>query len=857
MSEISDFSGRDLGRYRLLQRIGAGGMGEVYDAVDETLGRHVAVKILPPDVASDPMRVRRFAQEARTASSLNHPHLVSIFDIGTQTVGGRELQFIAMEKIDGQTLRDTLAAGRMPLARGVELMAQIADALAAAHAAGIVHRDLKPENIMVTTSGYPKVLDFGLARAVTTKPASDATTQTGVILGTAGYMAPEQAEGLAADARSDIFSLGCILYEVATGKRAFRGKSAIDTLHEIVHSDPPSMPNAPPELQRITRKALAKNPNDRYQSARDLAIDLHELARTLHTPRRNTMTIVAATLAVIAIAVTIALLMRRHSAAAPVPNLRRLTVTGDVINATISPDGKYLCFVTSRADGMSLFIRQLASGQDLQIVPPMPATGVFGITFAPDGSAVLYVLKSRRDGGGGLYRISTLGGRPERLLSGLDSPVAFAPDGARFAYVRAEFPRPGQTALMVANSNGSGAHAVAVRNYPEVFTPIFFTGPSWSPDGKLIAAAVRRAAKPAESRLFAFGADGGEEHPISDKSWHAASQTAWLPDQSGLLLVASDDFIDFTHTQMWLVPWPTGAPRAVTNDLFAYRGVSLSADGKSLVTVTFDGTTQGWLVPLGSPWSARNITSGRNDCGAGLAVASDGRIVFSAYTGAGTTLQIAAADGTNVQRLTRDNVDSRVPSAYRGGIAYVCTDRSSSDVCTIGLDGEGKRTVIRGIDPAPIAASPDGSRIAYALNRRLWCVNSDGSHARQLSSDLVVDQTFSPTGDRIAMIAERGGQQFLSVIDAQSGTLLWNAPATVHVNGSCVRWMHDGSALLVNDHGQDKMNVWKVPFTGAPEKLTNFNDLTASWFDLTADGKSIVMGRAQFRRDAVLMTNFR
>jgi len=849
----TDFAGRDLGRYRLLARLGSGAMGDVYEALDTTLDRRVAVKILPPEVASDPQRVRRFAQEARTASALNHPHLISIFDIGQQD----DVQFIAMEKIDGRTLRDVLAAGRMPLARGLELMAQIADALAAAHAAGVVHRDLKPENIMVSESGYPKVLDFGLARSEALV-SSDAPTETGVVLGTAGYMSQEQAEGLPADARSDIFSLGCILYEVVTGRRAFRGKSAIDTLHDIVHSEPAPMTGAPAELQRIVRKALAKNPNDRYQSARDLAIDLRELARQLDKPRRNTGAIVVAAIAVVAIAVTIALLVRRHSAAPVAPRVHRLTVTGDVISAVLSPDGKYLCFVTARAEGQTIWLRQLATGQDLALAPLPPASGVFGETFTPDGSAIDYVLKSRSDTAGSLYRVSVLGGRSERLLGGIESPVSFAPDARRFTYVRGEFPHAGETALMIANADGSGARALATRRYPEMFVPIFFNGPAWSPDGRLIAAVVKRNANPAEAKLIAFPVDGGADSPISDHRWMTIGQAAWLPDGSAIAAIASDDPMDVARQQVWLIPWPRGPARALTNDLLGHRNISISADGKTLVTVAADVTMQVWSVALDAASTpARTLSNGKTDGGGGIALTSDGRIAYAAYTGSGTMLRIASIDGSNAQPLTHEGVDARFPVGFSGGVAYLCSTNSESDLCTIGLDGQGRRVAIRNVDPAPIAISRDGSTVAYQVNRRLWIAKSDGSGAHALSSDLAIDESFSPSGDRIALISERNGRHVVSVLDAQRGTVLWSMPTVIHGNGSCVRWTPDGSALMLNDWSNDRANVWKVPFDGEPSKLTMLGDMTALWFDITPDAKTIVMGRAQLRRDAVFMTEFR
>jgi len=278
-SLAADFPGRTLGRYRIDSLIGAGGMGRVYRAFDPTLGRHVAIKILPPELIHDRERLERFIREARTASALNHPNVVTIYEIGSEG----ESHFIAMELLDGETLRDRISRGKLDLKQTIDIGAQIADGIATAHAAGIVHRDLKPENVIVTSSGFVKVLDFGLAKLRAgvgqmseDEPTAVQLTASAVVLGTAGYMSPEQAQGKATDHRSDIFSLGCILYELVTQHRAFRGESSVETLHKIIHEEPPA-PNTSIELQRIIRKCLVKNPNERYQSAKDLAIDLRNL----------------------------------------------------------------------------------------------------------------------------------------------------------------------------------------------------------------------------------------------------------------------------------------------------------------------------------------------------------------------------------------------------------------------------------------------------------------------------------------------------------------------------------------------------------------------------------------------------
>src|SRR5215813_708513 len=285
-----------LGHYRVVTKLGAGGMGEVYLAVDTKLDRKVALKILAPDVASHRDRMERFVREAKAAAALNHPNIAHVYEIGEDN----GVNFIAMEFVDGVTLREKIYQERTELPKLLSFLQHTAAGLARAHAAGIVHRDLKPDNIMITRDGHAKVLDFGLAKLVARQAfsgslSSEIVTVTlpqqsspGVVVGTVGYMSPEQAQAKPIDQRSDIFSFGCLLYESATGRRPFQGDSTVDTLHKIIHEPAPAItdfnPSAPPELQRIIRKCLAKEPEKRYQTIRDAANDLEELIDEMKGP---------------------------------------------------------------------------------------------------------------------------------------------------------------------------------------------------------------------------------------------------------------------------------------------------------------------------------------------------------------------------------------------------------------------------------------------------------------------------------------------------------------------------------------------------------------------------------------------
>ncbi len=885
MAASLNLAGSDIGRYHLVSLIGAGGMGEVYDAIDSSLGRHVALKILKSDAVSDPKRLARFVQEARTASTLNHPHLVSIYEIGEHA----GVHFIAMEKIDGSTLREIFSSRRLTIKRALELMVQITEALAAAHGAGVVHRDLKPENIMVSRAGYAKVLDFGLAKlqpeTVLPPDPSASTlfkaTDSGTVLGTVGYMSPEQAQGKPADPRSDIFSLGCVLYEAVAGRRAFQGATSIDTLHAIIHNEPAPLreiaPDAPIEIQRIVRKALAKDPEERYQSAKEMAIDLRNAGKEMESvaqtdakpARLRVARLVSIAAVVIIAAIVIAEAVLRRTPAKPSLQIQRITTTGDVINATISPDGKYMAYVRSNEKGQSLWFRQLATNQDLELVSP-PQTvadpvGFWGGTFTPDGNAILYVLKRSSRPEGALYRIATLGGRSEHLLNGIDSPSSFSPDGKRIAYVRADFPGSGESALMIAASDGSNAHPIATRRYPEQFAPIWFAGPSWSPDGRVIAAAVHRAEDPIISKVIGIDPESGRETVIADVGWQHVGRVAWLPNGRGLIAIAGADPYTAGLAQIWFVPFPDGSPRQVTHDLVAYRSASVAADGKTMMSVATDQIRADiWRIPLDRRGEPERLVAGSADGGGGVSYLPDGRIVFPSIEGAISVISTASAGTVHVSQLVKDRYTNSYPAAFANGIAYTSSTSKGTEICVISLAGEERRVIVPN-GAGPIAVTRDGKWLIYGNNGRLWKISLDDGRASLVfspQSDAVKLHpgsalSWSPTGDRIAFFYGNFESTRLGVVAADSGALLWSVPASVPALGGFVRWTHDGSALLTNALGTgDRSNLWRIPLNGQAQKLTNFYGQMALAFDVSPDGKDIALARAELTRDAVLIRGF-
>lgn len=535
--------------------------------------------------------------------------------------------------------------------------------------------------------------------------------------------------------------------------------------------------------------------------------------------------------------------------------VRRVTARGDVVHAAISPDGRFVAFSLL---GGAIYLRQQATGQELEMYRP-EGRGVWGLTFTPDGNSVVFVEKDPQNPIGSVFRIPAIGGRPEHLFDGIDSTPSFSPDGSQVTFLRGEFPSPGESALVVANIDGSSARAIAVRRPPERFTPNSFTGPSWSPDGAWIAAAVKRDADPQTCKLVLINPKSGAEKVLLDRNWPFITRSAWLPDGSGIITVASSVSHDLIGLQLWLVPYPSGTPRQITGELAAYRGVSITSQGNQLVSIAIDNNTQIWSVPLADPRAARKISAGRFDGWRGLTLTPDGRMVFASVEDRVQTLMTSNRDGTERSRLTRDDYSNQYPAAFRDGIAYVSSTPESTDVCVIGFDGAKRRVLEPRVDDSPIGLSRDGTWLVFRRNRRLWKMPMKGGAATQLLTDVSSSPEWSPAGDRIAVLLGDPDSYSarLGVISAADGRLLWESPLSSVRVGSQIRWLPDASGLLINGGPEDSRNLWVYPFAGKPRRLTDFNDQLAFFWDLSPDGKEAVVARATISRDAALITNFR
>jgi Tol biopolymer transport system component len=881
-------TGQTVGRYKVGPLIGRGGMGEVYRADDLELQRPVALKVLPEDLTADADRLARFSHEARTASALNHPHLVSIYEVGDGRVEGRTVRFIAMELVQGANLRQVLAERRTSLTKSLEYLAQAGDALAAAHSAGIVHRDLKPENLMIADGGYAKVLDFGLAKltanSLPVSIATDATqtvagpggTTPGMVLGTVGYMSPEQAQGLPVDHRTDIFSFGCILYETATGTRPFTGASTIDTLHKIIHDQPQPItsiaPASPSELNRIVRKCLAKSPDERYQSMRDIALDLRELRRELESgpvasvapaPRavraRRLGWVIGAAVLLLAGAAAYWFSTRRDAPPRADLTMDRLTRSGAVIDAVISPDGRYLAYVESDAGTQALYYRQMNAGRPLQLVTT--TGGFWGIALSRDGTTIFYALKSPADPQGALFSVPVLGGTPRRILSGIDSAVTFSPDGSRLAYYRVETGGQGASSLVIAGGDGADPRALVTLSSPEFFVPSFFATPAWSPDGLHIATAIRDS-KTRESRVAIVSVADGTRKLLPAR-FAQVMQAAWLPDASALILTARalGTYGSGNGGQIWLQPYPSGELRRITNDLQEYRTASLTADASALLTVAFDANS--WLYLADATGRGARKLGNERSFGGGIGWNADGtRIFYMKVESNDLQLWSVAADGSDPQQVVAGIQSSGVAATPDGQwIVYGSIRDDADGIWRARPDGSSPQLLATIVTPDALTLSPDGRTVYFSSPQdgplSTYKIPIEGGTPTLVARGLW-RASVSPDGRLLAGVyrPDQAAPMGIGLIDAASGRLVRTTPNYAAPSGGPnFAWTPDGQKVIFTT--TERMNLFAETVAGGDrEKLTDYSEQWIVRFALSPDGKRMALSRGTALRDAILLRNF-
>jgi serine/threonine protein kinase/Tol biopolymer transport system component len=890
-------------------------MGEVYLARDSKLNRDLAIKVLPLAFADNRDRLLRFEQEAKAASALNHPNIITIHEIDETD----SITFIATEFIDGETLRERMRSLPMKLGDVLDISIQVASALAAAHNEGIVHRDIKPENIMLRRDGIVKVLDFGLAKLTERLPPKSVDTEAptraaiktepGIVMGTAVYMSPEQARGLQVDTRTDVFSLGVLIYEMAAGCLPFFGSNKNEIMASILSDKEPTplaryAREVPAELERIVEKALRKDPEQRYQGVKDMLLDLRSLRQKLTieaeivraaalersdvatgekapeataneaTANLNaqagtarptssaeylvseikrhkaaTITIVMLLVASVAIVTYKSLSHKESSTPFQAIRIRQLTTIGKVFLASVSPDGKYIAYAVDEGEQQSLWMTQVAATSNVQLVPALAGRYV-GITFTPDGNFVDYVQWERTKNTISLYQVSGLGGAPRKLLDNVHTPISFSSDGKRFAFIRGL--SNVESALVIANADGSGEQKLSARKLPEFYFPQ--GGPAWSLDGKTIVCPAGSFTGGFHVNVVDIRVQDGAEQAVTSRRWFWVGQPKWLKSGKGLVMTAKDRFSG--PEQIWELAYPGGEAKQLTDDLNDYRSLTLNSDSSVIAAVQSVRISSTWVSPSADTTRARQIASGHYDS---LAWALEGKIIYASSESGNLDIWIMDADGSNHKQLTFDSHTDFQPVVSPDGryVVFISDRTGELNVWRMNLDGSNlKQLTSRGTGESP-NFSPDGKWVLFTdyghANMSLWKVPIDGGSPVQITDKLSWTPVVSPDGKLIATYAmDNTGGAKLAVIPFEGGPPL----KTFDIISPIVRWTADGHALMYIVDRNGISNIWKQPLDGGPAtQLTDFKTDRIFWFDWSGDGKQLAFVRGVVSSDVVQISD--
>jgi serine/threonine protein kinase len=863
--------GRQVHHYQVLSLLGKGGMGEVYRARDKRLERDVALKVLPTAYSTDAERLRRFEQEARATSKLNHPNILTVYDVGVIDAA----PYIVTELLEGEELREQLNQGAISQRSVLAYARQIADGLAAAHAKRIVHRDLKPENIFVTIDGRVKILDFGLAKLKglpsggSIETVGQVNTVPGVVIGTANYMSPEQVRGHEAEERSDIFALGVVLYEMLCGGRPFSGESAVEVMNSILTVDPPDVsetnPKISPMLSRIVRRCLEKKPEQRFQSASDLSFALEALTAASSVTREGTpspaspaarrrLHWIAPAVALIAAALLIAWYLNRSDYwwSNPLASARFTSLTdfpGTEGDAAISRDGKFVTFLSDQDGPFDVWVGQIGTGSFNNLtkgqIPDMRNPEVRSLRFSPDGSIISFWVRAPDKTT--VWAVPTMGGNTRPYLDGPE--LDWSPDGTRMVYHTSA---DGDPMFVTEPDEKVGKQIyVADRGVHNHF-------PLWSADGAFIY--FVHGFPPDEMDIWRIRSTGGSPERMTFHNSRVAHPTFLNPRT---LLYTSRE-ADGSG------PWPYGididrrVPHRISFGVERYTSIAATSDGRRLVASVANPDAHIWRFPIS----------------AGL------------------------AEESSVSRITLPAVRGLSPRMGPNYMLYLSSKGGDDGIWKL-ANGEAVELWNGSLGRVLVgpAIAPDGRRIAFTAQKsgrsKLYLMNSDGTGVTELAPSLNVRgaPSWPPTGEWLTVAADHGkGTAIFKVpLDGQPATPLINEPGTNPVwspdgqflvyagvevgtrfslkaatadgnpyripeitlsRGSSRFSFLPGQPVLVVLEGEFWLkNFWSVDLmTGKRRQLTNFDrEFLINDFDISPDGKDIVLGRLKESSNVILI----